>query len=137
MFNRLFKNKRNLSMITLGNLEKVMVQYGFDGGLIKEILEAFQKRMREEGEENFQVWYSNLDYTTPEEFQNEEKAMKMYERYSPWFDQEIFKLEKETGLSWQEQTEDIASSNKKARKSQLVLRHRLSEINWDLMDLND
>lgn len=35
MFSRLFKNKRKLSMITLDNIERIMVQYGFDEGVNK------------------------------------------------------------------------------------------------------
>lgn len=129
--------KKNLSMISLNNIGKIMDQYGFDSGLIHEILEVFQKRMEIYGEGQFQDWYSNLHYTTPKDFQSDEAASKLYERYRRWFDQEVSKLEKETGLSWEEQSEDIASLNEKARKSQLVLRHRLSDIKWDLMDLND
>ncbi|RST72477.1 hypothetical protein D4T97_015555 [Siminovitchia acidinfaciens] len=129
--------KRDLSMITLYNIEKVMTQYGLDSGLAQEILDVFQKRIERSGENEFQAWYSNLNYRTPEDFQNEEEAAKLYESYSSWFEQEVSKLEKETGLPWQEQTEDIATLNEKARKSQLVLRHRLSEINWDLMELDD
>ncbi|WHY80587.1 hypothetical protein [Siminovitchia fortis] len=124
-------------MITLDNIERIMVQYGFDEGLIKEIIEVFQKRMKEDGEKAFQVWFNNLNYSPPEEFQNESVASAIYERYSQWFDQEVSRLEKETGLSWQEQSEDIASLSEKARKSQLVLRHRLTDINWDLMDLKN
>lgn len=129
--------KRDLSMITLNNIEKIMARYGFDFGLAKEILDVFHKRIERYGEDEFQAWYSNLNYRTPEDFQNEEEAAKLYESYSSWFEQEVSKLEKETGLPWQEQTEDIATLNEKARKSQLVIRHRLSEINWDLMDLDD
>ncbi|VEF49153.1 Uncharacterised protein [Bacillus freudenreichii] len=114
-----------------------MARYGFNSGVAQEILDVFQKRIERSGEDEFQAWYSNLNYRTPEDFQNEEEAAKLYESYRSWFEQEVSKLEKETGLPWQEQTEDIATLNEKARKSQLVLRHRLSEINWDLMDLDD
>lgn len=64
-------------MITLDNIERIMVQYGFDEGLIKEIIEVFQKKMKEDGEKAFQVWFNNLNYSPPEEFRNEDVASRI------------------------------------------------------------
>lgn len=37
-------------------------------GLIKEIIEVFQKRMKEDGEKAFQVWFNNLNYSPRKSF---------------------------------------------------------------------
>jgi hypothetical protein len=46
----------------------------------------------------------------------------------------VKELEKETGLSWEIQTEDLRDVNEKARKVQLVIRDRLSNIALDLLN---
>jgi len=130
MFNRLFK-KNNVS---LNNLENMMVAYEFPPGLIEEILADFKKRIEKYGEQPFHIWYSNLHYSIPEEYQDANKAEHIYDTYHAWMENEVEKLESETGLPWEEQTADIQSLNEKAKKTQLVIRHRLSEIQLDLID---
>ncbi|MCC2250461.1 hypothetical protein JUJ52_10860 [Virgibacillus sp. AGTR] len=58
---------------------------------------------------------------------------KMYRYYRKWIEDEVVKLENETKLSWEEQTEDIEDLNIKARKTQLVLRHR-SDVVLELLN---
>lgn len=48
--------KRDLSLITLNNIEKIIARYGFDFGLAQEILDVFQKRIERSGEDEFQAW---------------------------------------------------------------------------------
>lgn len=127
--------KRNhLRKITLDNIEQMMIQHEFDKGFIEEILAVFEKRIAMHGEKEFQNWFHNLCFKIPEEFQNEKESVGIYRKYSSWMEREVRKLESETGLSWEEQTADIMYFNAKARKAQLVIRHRLSEIALDLLD---
>ncbi|MED3645989.1 hypothetical protein P4475_04055 [Halalkalibacterium halodurans] len=133
LFNHvLWMTKGNLHLITLENIERKMVEYGFDRGLRQKVISAFEKRLTTYGEIDFQLWFSRLHYSTPEEFQHEQVAISLYKTYQPWFDAEVKKLEQETDLSWVEQTEDLVGLQDEARKAQLVLRYRLSEIQLDL-----
>lgn len=133
MFKNLF-SRRKLAGNTLANLEKMLIAYEFPPGLRSEILDDFQKRMDKDGTRQFNIWYGNLHYSTPEEYQDEMRAEKIYDSYPSWIEKEVDILEKETGLPWEEQTNDIPSSSEKARKVKLVIRHRLSEIQLDLLD---
>ncbi|WP_042222181.1 hypothetical protein [Oceanobacillus manasiensis] len=119
--------------ITLDRLEQKMREATFERGLIKGLLLIFEKRIQEQGERAFQHWLVNLHFKCPDEFQNEEKAIQIYDTYYLWLENEVTKLEIETKLRWEEQTEDIKGLDEKARKTQLVIRHRLSEIVLELM----
>ncbi|WP_044641359.1 hypothetical protein [Risungbinella massiliensis] len=123
---------QNLDNITLPNLEQKMRQEQFDENVIQEILTLFQKRIDTDGQAEFQTWLCNLHYRLPEEFQNEIVATQIYDKCLNWIEQEVKKLKNETKLTWEEQTEDIQSLSFKARKAQLVIRHRLSEVVFDL-----
>ncbi|QKG85664.1 hypothetical protein GXN76_15220 [Kroppenstedtia pulmonis] len=124
----------HLSKITLDNIEQMMIHHECDKGFIEEILAVFEKRIEMYGEKEFQHWFHHLCFKVPEEFQNEKESVRIYRKYSSWMEREVRKLESETGLSWEEQTADIMYFNAKARKAQLVIRHRLSEIALDLLD---
>ncbi|MBA4536517.1 hypothetical protein H1Z61_04980 [Bacillus aquiflavi] len=123
----------NLSNYTLTNIEQMMIKDKFQHEFIKEIIALFRKRIEKYGEKEFQLWFSQLNFTVPEEFQNEKACIQIYEKYHFWFEKEVEKLEKETKLSWEKQTEDIKFLHEKARKVQLVIRHRLSEIQLALL----
>ncbi|SHH80555.1 hypothetical protein [Virgibacillus chiguensis] len=86
----------------------------------------------EYGKSVFQTWIANLNYQVPEPFRKEEKAEQIYESFTEWMEDEVIKLENETGLPWEEQAEDLANLSIKARKAQLVLRHRISDIVLEL-----
>lgn len=127
-------NQTDLSKFTLANIEQMMIQYGFDHELIEEINGVCQKRIDNNGERAFQAWFSTLHFQVPEEFQDEAVSTRIYDNYHSWIETEVKKLELETGLSWETQTEDCQQLHEKARKAQLVIRHRLSEISLDLLD---
>lgn len=126
--------KRNVFIITLNQLESKMQESGFDDFLIKDILHLFSKRIEKHGEKEFTNWLTHLNYTIPEEYEDEEVAIQMYGKCESWIEEDVAKLEVETQLSWEEQTGDIHHLDKRARKAQLVIRHRLNDVVLDLMD---
>ncbi|MDQ0253102.1 putative metal-dependent hydrolase [Evansella vedderi] len=107
---------------------------GFNKNLMVEIITVLEKRMKRDGINLFQNWFKDLHYTLPDEFKDESVTEKIYENYSHWIEGEVKKLEKETGLTWKVQTEDLNGVNERTRKVQLVIRHRLSDIALDLLD---
>ena len=123
-----------LKNLTLSNLEKKMKEKNFDDNLIIDLIEVWKQRIIKLGEKDFQLWLYNLDFKTPDEFLEESFAIKFYEKYHTWIEKEIVKLEKETKISWEIQSEDLKKFTTKARKVQLVIRHRVSEIVLALMD---
>lgn len=125
---------KNLDGITLYNLEQKMKYEKFPEKLIEELLVEFNKIINEQGERGFQKWLANLHYQVPNPFRSELKAEKIYKNYRNWIEDEVVNLENETKLSWEEQTEDIEDLNIKARKAQLVLRHRISEMILELLN---
>ncbi|HEY4552895.1 MAG TPA: hypothetical protein VIG80_06850 [Bacillaceae bacterium] len=132
LFHRFFHNK-DLNKLTLENIEHAMVQNEFDRGLIRELIIVFKKRVNQDGDERFRRWFSELHYQLPKEFESEAAAEQLYNMHSGWIESETKKLERETKLSWEEQTEDIKHLSVRARKAQLVVRHRLTDIYWDLL----
>ncbi|MEK5522070.1 hypothetical protein B5V89_19350 [Heyndrickxia sporothermodurans] len=125
---------KNLDEITLYNLEQKMRYEKFPEGLVEEILVEFNKIIVDQGERGFKKWLVNLHYQVPEPFKSELKVEKIYEDYKNWIENEVVNLENETKLSWEEQTEDIRELNIKARKVQLVLRHRISDVVLELLN---
>jgi hypothetical protein len=125
---------KKVDRITLEKLEMKMNEEKFDKDFKAEIVSVLKERMEKGDEEEFQKWLSNLHFRVPEEFQDEQTSIRIYERHHQWLEVEVTKLEKETKLSWEIQTEDSANLDDKARKAQLVIRHRLSEIVLDLSD---
>ncbi|ARK32367.1 hypothetical protein [Halalkalibacter krulwichiae] len=126
-----FRN-RNVSHFTLEAINKKMAEMKFDREFAEEIMNTFKDRINEDGEKAFQKWFSELHYRLPEEFQDEFLAIKRYRQYAKWIEEEVCKLETETKLSWQQQTEDIKDLDDRARKVQLVIRSRLSDIALEL-----
>ncbi|MGK7377645.1 hypothetical protein ACSFXN_07360 [Planococcus sp. 1R117A] len=126
--------KRHWNEITLEQLEMKMNEENFDKEFIEEILGIFKERIEKHGKEAFGKWIYNLHFRVPEEFQNEKIAISIYEKYHKWLEEEVIKLENETKMSWELQTEDLRGLNNKARKAQLVIRHRLSETVLDLLE---
>jgi hypothetical protein len=124
----------NLDGITLHNLEQKMKHERFPEKLIEELLVEFNKIINKQGEKEFKKQLVNLHYQLPELFRSELKAEKVYKDYRNWIEDEMVNLENETKLSWEEQTEDIEHSNIKAKKAQLVLRHRISEVVLELLN---
>lgn len=128
------KNKNHLNKLTLINLEQEMENEKFPKELIKEILANFNKIINEKGDNKFKEWIFNLNCQIPEPFKNELKAKFFYNKYKDWIEYEIVKLESETALSWQKQSDDIEKVNIKSRKTQLVLRHRISDVVLNVLD---
>lgn len=124
---------KDLSNLTLSKLERKMKEESFDNNLIKDLIEVLKQRVIKFGENDFQKWLYNHSFKCPEEFQNESFAIEIYEKYHSWIEEEIVKLEQETKFSWEVQSEDLKEFNIKARKVQLVIRHRLSEIVLELI----
>ncbi|WP_051388453.1 hypothetical protein [Virgibacillus salarius] len=127
------ENKK-LDGITLYTLEQKMIDKKFPENLIEELLVEFNKIINERGERGFQKCLVNLNYQVPEPYKSELNAEKMYGYYRKWIEDEVVKLENETKLSWEEQTEDIEDLNIEARKTQLVLRHRISDVVLELLN---
>lgn len=126
-------NKAN-AKITLENIHKKLTEMGFPKELITEIVAILEDRINKNGIKEFQKWFRNLNYRLPEDFQDETLAQQIYENYSQSIETEVAKLEMETKLSWEEQTEDLKELDAQPRKVQLVLRHRLSDLALDLTD---
>ncbi|RHW34041.1 hypothetical protein D1B33_14675 [Lysinibacillus yapensis] len=124
----------NLDEITVSNLEQKMKHEKFPKKLIEELLFEFNKMINEQGEIEFQKQLASLHYQVPNLFRSELKAEKIYKDYRNWIEDEVVKLENETKLSWEEQTEDIEDLNITARKAQLVLRQRITEVVLDLLN---
>ena len=120
--------------ISLASIEKKMREEEFDCKFIDELISVFQQHNSEKNQEEFQKRMSTLHYRLPEEFQDQEYCLNVYEASKQWIENEVTKLENETKLSWEIQTEDIQDLDGKIRKTQLVIRHRLSEIVYDLID---
>ncbi|MDN7245629.1 hypothetical protein QWY16_09190 [Planococcus shenhongbingii] len=126
--------KKHWDEITVEQLERKMNEEKFDKEFIEEILKIFKERIEKHGKEAFGKWIYNLHFRVPEEFQNEQISISVYEKYHKWLEGEVIKLENETKMSWEIQTEDLQDLDNKARKAQLVIRHRLSEIVLDLLE---
>ncbi|MEC2073759.1 hypothetical protein [Alkalihalophilus marmarensis] len=133
MFLKLRK-KPNLSNITINNIEKKMNEVGFNKSFIEEIKSVLDRRLSKYGEQKFQEWFGSLNYSLPEEFNDETVSIKLYEEHSSLVEEQVKKLEKESKLTWGEQTVDLIGQNEKSRKVKLVIRHRLSDIMLDLLN---
>lgn len=129
------KKKKLLALLNLNNLKKEMNNAKFPKKLIVEIIADFNIVKEERGESEFREWIYNLHYQIPELYQNDEIAKNMYTNYGDWIEREITKLEHETELSWQEQSTDFKHVSIKARKAQLVLRHRISDVVLNVLEL--
>lgn len=127
-------NKNALNNITLPNIEKKMREEEFDSEFIDELISIFQKHNAEENQKEFQTRMYNLHYRLPEEFQEQETCNRFYQSSARWIEDEVSKIENEIKLSWEVQTEDIQELDENIRKTQLVIRHRLSEIVYDLIN---
>ena len=134
LWKKLNLKDRKVDKITLENLQMKMNEEKFDKDFKEEIVGVLKQRIEKDGEEEFQKWLSNLHFRVPEEFQDEQTSIRIYEKHHRWLEEEVTKLENETKLSWEIQTEDSENLDDKARKAQLVIRHRLSEIVLDLSD---
>lgn len=128
-----FKKRNPLEQITLNNIENKMKEIGFSKELTDEILIILEKRFHDLGEKAFQKWFNELNFSVPEECKDESFATNLYEKHSLIIEEQVKELEKETDLFWETQTEDLKHLNEKARKVQLVIRHRLTEIAFDLI----
>ena len=129
-----FKDGKSLVNITLENIQNKMYEMGFNKGFVEEIMIILEKRFNKYGEKEFQEWFNGLHYRIPEELKDELLAIKIYEKHGLLIEEQVEKLEKETKLSWELQTEELKNINEKARKVQLVIRDRLSGIALDLLN---
>ncbi|WP_208585949.1 hypothetical protein [Gracilibacillus suaedae] len=128
-----FKDRNSLVNISLENIQKAMYEMGYYKEFVEEIITTLEKRVNKYSEEEFQEWFNKLNYRLPDEFSDEIFAIKIYENHSFLIEEEVIKLEKETELPWEKQAEDLKNINEKARKVQLVIRNRLSDIALDLL----
>ncbi|MBD8069439.1 hypothetical protein [Bacillus sp. PS06] len=115
--------------VTLPNLQMKMQEESFDPHFIKELHTIFQKQDPIELESRLE----NLHYRLPTEFEDEDTCIRIYQLSQDWIEQEVTKLEDETELSWQVQAEDLKADDERVRKTQVVIRHRLSEIVYELI----
>lgn len=128
------KYQEELSKITLDKIKKGMDHYNFSKQVQKVLLEMFKERIKHFGEDEFKMYIYNLHFTVPQEIEDETIASKLYDSNQYWFEKEIKKLESELNMSYEEQSEDLEHLNVKARKAQLVIRHRLYTIILDISD---
>lgn len=133
MEDKKLKNKL-LAMLNLENLEKKMQRSGFPEKLIEEIIDDFKVVKNERGDKKFSEWMYKLNYKIPEPYQDEVKAENIYTKHKTWIERENVKLEDETELSWQEQSADLTHVSTEARKAQLVLRQRISDLVLNILD---
>ncbi|WP_047983355.1 hypothetical protein [Ornithinibacillus californiensis] len=129
-----FKDKNSLAPITLDNIQRAMYEIGFDKAFVGEIIKPLAIRVNNNSERKFQEWFYELHYRLPDEFKDDEFAIKLYENHASFIEKEVIKLEKETELPWEKQAEDLGHLDEKASKVQLVIRHRLSDIALDLLN---
>lgn len=118
----------------MDNIESKLYEMGFYKEFIEEIMVILENRFNKYGKEEFQEWFNGLNYRIPEEFNDEKVAIKIYEKHSLMIEEQVRKLEQETKLSWEIQTEELKSLNEKARKVQLVIRDRFSGIALNLLN---
>jgi predicted metal-dependent hydrolase len=130
MFKRLFRSQHR--PVTLESVKYLMEKEQFDPKVMNELLMMIEKRIKRDGDEQFQKWFSNLHFSVPDEYMDEAVAKAFYQKHSEWIEDEIKKLEEEVLLSWEEQSEDLIELDDEARKAQLVIRHRLTDIYLDL-----
>ncbi|WP_026907731.1 hypothetical protein [Paucisalibacillus globulus] len=130
MLKRLFR--RQQPPVTIHAIKYRMVTESFDPKVIDELLSMLENRLKRDGDELFQQWFRNLNFSLPEEYQDESVAKEFYQHHSKWIENEIKMLEEEVLLSWKEQSEDLKGLEDEARKAQLVIRHRLTDIYLDL-----
>jgi anaerobic ribonucleoside-triphosphate reductase len=135
MIRKLFgsKDRKLLVNITLDNIQNKMYEMDFYKEFVEEIMIILENRFNKYGKKEFQEWFDGLNYRLPEEFNDEKVAIKIYEKHSFFIEEQVKKLEQETKLNWEIQTEDLKNSDEKVRKVQLVIRHRLSDIALDLL----
>ncbi|WP_070120881.1 hypothetical protein [Bacillus marinisedimentorum] len=129
----LWLDTKNLSNLTLPQLEQKMKEEGFHESVIKDLISVLQEKLIKIGEQDFQKWLYHLNFQVPDGLQNEKSAAEFYEKHHFWIEDELVKLEEETKLSWDVQSVDLKKLDVKARKAQLVIRHRLSEIVLELI----
>jgi primase-polymerase (primpol)-like protein len=127
-----FSNKKHLRDLTISNLEQQMKKEKFNENFTATILEVLKARLVKYGDAGFQEWLYELNFNIPEEFTDESLALNIYLMNEKWMEEELVKLEHETGLSWEVQAEDLQSTDMRVIKAQLVTRHRLSEIILEL-----
>ncbi|WP_078427753.1 hypothetical protein [Alkalihalobacterium alkalinitrilicum] len=128
-----FRDRNLLINITLDNIKNKMYELGFSREFVEEIMIILEKQFNKYGKKEFQEWFYRLNYKLPEEFDDEKVAIKIYEKHSLLIEEQVKRLENETKLSWEIQTEDLQQINERARKVQLVIRDRLSGIALDLL----
>ena len=129
MLKKLFR--RQHPPVTINAIKYMMVNENFDPKVIEELLLMLENRLNRDGDEQFQQWFRKLNFSVPEEYQDEAVAKEFYQRHSVWVENEINMLEEEVLLSWEEQSEDLKGLTDEARKAQLVIRHRLTDIYLD------
>ncbi|PKR77355.1 hypothetical protein CEY16_11525 [Halalkalibacillus sediminis] len=129
-----FKDRNSFINFSLEKIETAMYEMGFNRDFVEEIITPLEKRVSKYGENEFQEWFNELNYRLPGEFKDELFATKIYENHKLLIEEEVINLEKETKLPWKIQAKDLKDINEKARKVQLVIRHRLSDIALDMLN---
>lgn len=135
LLKKLFGQKKNkFEYLTLENIKNKLLEMNFNKELANEIMVTLNKRKNECGKVKLKEWLNELNYRVPEDFQDEMTAINIYNKYSQWVEEEISRIENEIKLSWEKQSEDLKELDEKARKVQLILRQRLTDIVLELVD---
>ncbi|MCP8616779.1 hypothetical protein [Salirhabdus salicampi] len=130
----LFGFEQKSNDIPLSAIEQGMKRRAFPLEVQQEIMELCDNMMYEKGEQGFQQWAKNLHYRLPTHFAKETVAYNLYHKCPTWIEREIKKLEEEVQLNWEKQAEDLHSQQNEVRKTQLVIRDRLSQLIDDIRD---
>jgi hypothetical protein len=130
----LFIQNEPLENLSIHNVNEQMILEGFDDHFRKEIMEVLRNRLFKNGEKAFQEWLYQLNFQTPAELEREEFCLHLFDKSGDWIEREIKTLERETGLLWEVQGEDLQARDPRVKKVQIVTRHRLTEVVMDLMD---
>ncbi|MBM7095263.1 hypothetical protein JSY36_05795 [Bacillus sp. H-16] len=128
---------KQLNRLTIKTVTGKMDEKGFDPKAARLIEGVLEEKRTVLGDKDFQAWLGELTYTVPGELADEEPALRLYHTNPDWVEREVSALERETKLSWEEQTEDLKHLDDQPRKAQLVVRTRLTEIIDELKDAKD
>lgn len=132
--NMIWKAVKRKPTINLEKIKQQMLDLNMDNAFVDEVISFLRQGEERVGQERFQQWLHEADYSIPLELQRDERWIELYDRHQEQIEEEVKKLEVETKLPWQEQTEDVSELEEKARKVVLVVRHRVSGAILELRD---
>ncbi|WP_026691006.1 hypothetical protein [Alteribacter aurantiacus] len=110
------------------------VEERFDPLVAKEVIAILEERRIVLEDKGFREWLRDLNFDVPGELSEKGAAITLYDKNPGWFEREVKRLEDESERSWRVQTEELEQLDERARKAQLVVRERLTEIVWEIKD---